>query len=152
MLKLSLVISNEQKFRSMLRLFIHSLLDVDGESSTPDDPNIVCEHFYVISRDDKHDQHFVHHVQTFISHYLQSINYSVTTMHEFCQSQYKSRNCIGNIVESFQDLGYSKLVRNFFESSPQDAAGGLLKNQADMAGPWEGRNPMCSRPMQFCRS
>jgi hypothetical protein len=30
----------------------HSLLDVDGESSTPDDPNIVCEHFYVISRDD----------------------------------------------------------------------------------------------------
>jgi hypothetical protein len=48
-------------------------------------------------------------------------------MHEFCQSQYKSRNCVGNIVESFQDLGYSKLVRNFFESShgrgPQDAAG-----------------------------
>jgi hypothetical protein len=49
-----------------------------------------------------------------------------------------SRNCVGNIVESFQDLGYSKLVRNFFESShgrgPQDAAGGLLKNKADMAG------------------
>jgi hypothetical protein len=112
------------------------LLDVDGESSTPDDPNIVCEQFYVISRDDKHDQHFVHHVQTFISHYLQSINYSVTTLHEFCQSQYKSRNCVGNIAESFQDLGYSKLVRNFFESShgngSQDAAGGLLKNQADM--------------------
>jgi hypothetical protein len=49
---------------------------------------------------------------------------------------YKSRHCVGNIAESFQDLGYSKLVRNFFESShgngPQDAAGGLLKNQADM--------------------
>jgi hypothetical protein len=57
-------------------------------------------------------------VQTFISHYLQSINYSVTTLHEFCQSQYKSRHCVGNIAESFQDLGYSKLVRNFFESSP----------------------------------
>jgi hypothetical protein len=61
-------------------------------------------------------------------------------MHEFCdgcQRQYKSRNCVGNIAESFQDLGYSKLVRNFFESSHgkgrQDAAGGLLKNQADMA-------------------
>jgi hypothetical protein len=76
---------------------------------------------------------FVHHVQTFISHYLQSINYSVTTLHEFCQSQYKSRHCVGNIAESFQDLGYSKLVRNFFESShgkgPQDAAGGLLKTR-----------------------
>jgi hypothetical protein len=34
-----------------------------------------------------------------------------------CQSQYKSRNCVGNIAESFQDLGYSKLVRHFFESS-----------------------------------
>jgi hypothetical protein len=55
----------------------------------------------------------VHHVQTFISHYLQSINYSVTTMHEFydgCQSQYKSRNCVGNIAESFQDLGYSNKI------------------------------------------
>jgi hypothetical protein len=30
-------------------IYRHSLLDVDGESSTPDDPNIVCEHFYVIS-------------------------------------------------------------------------------------------------------
>ena len=61
-------------------------------------------------------------------------------MHEFCdgcQSQYKSNNCVGNIAESFQDLEYSKVVRNFFESSHgkglQDAAGGLLKNQADMA-------------------
>jgi hypothetical protein len=48
-----------------------------------------------------------------------------------------NRNCVGNIAESFQDLGYSKLVRHFFESShrkgPQDVAGGLLKNQADMA-------------------
>lgn len=140
-------------------IYRHSLLDVDEESSTPDDPNIVCEHFYVISPDDKHDQHFVHHVQTFISHYLQSINYSVTTMHEFCdgcQSQYKSRNCVGNIAESFQDLGYSKLVRNFFESShgkgPQNAAGGLLKKKPGGYGrsPWEGRNPMCSRPIQFC--
>ena len=47
-----------------------------------------------------------------------------------------NRNCVGNIAESFQDLGYSKLVRHFFESShrkgPQDVAGGLLKNQADM--------------------
>ena len=113
------------------------MTDVGGESSTLDDPNIVCEHFYVISPDDKYDQHCVHHVQTFISHYLQSINYSVATMHEFCdgcQSQYKSSNCVGNIAESFQDLGYSKLVSNFFESShgkgPQDAAGGLLKKQA----------------------
>ena len=39
-------------------IYRHSLLDVDGESSTPDDPDIVCEHFYVISLDDKHEQHF----------------------------------------------------------------------------------------------
>jgi hypothetical protein len=41
------------------------------------------------------------------------------------------------LSNTFQDLRYSKLVRNFFESShgrgPQDAAGGLLKNKADMA-------------------
>ena len=60
-------------------------------------------------------------------------------MHEFCdgcQCQYKSWNCFGNLAESVEEFGYSKIIRNFFESchgkGPQDAAGGLLKNQADM--------------------
>lgn len=106
--------------------------------SVLEDPNIVCEHFYVISPDEKiHDQYYVHHVQKLIS---ESINYTVTTMHEFCdgcQSQYKRRNCLGNLAESVNEFGYSKIIRNYFESShgkgPQDAAGGLLKNQADIA-------------------
>ena len=60
-------------------------------------------------------------------------------MHEFCdgcQCQYKSRNCFGYLAESVEEFGYSKIIRNFFESchgkGSQDAAGGLLKNQADM--------------------
>jgi len=121
-------------------IYRHSVLEIDGSSSSPEDPNIVCEHFYVISPDEKHDQYYVHHVQKLISEYLKSINYTVTTMHEFCdgcQSQYKSRNCLGNLAESVNEFGYSKIIRNYFESShgkgPQDAAGGLLKNQADIA-------------------
>jgi hypothetical protein len=119
---------------------IYRLLEVDGVSSTQDDPYIICEHFYVISTYEKHDHHFVKHVQKLISDYLQSISYPVCTMHEFCdgcQAQYKSRNCFGSLVHSVKELGYKKIVRNFFESShgkgPHDAAGGLLKNQADMA-------------------
>jgi hypothetical protein len=47
-----------------------------------------------------------------------------------------ANNCFGNFAESVEEFGYSKIIRNFFESchgkGPQDAAGGLLKNQADM--------------------
>jgi hypothetical protein len=52
-----------------------------------------------------------------ISEYLNSINYYVTVMHEFCdgcQCQYKSRNCFGNLAESVEEFGYSKIIRNFF--------------------------------------
>jgi hypothetical protein len=61
-------------------------------------------------------------------------------MHEFCDgcaSQYKSRHCLGDLLNSFREFGYRKIVRNFFETAhakgPQDAAGGFLKNQADLA-------------------
>jgi hypothetical protein len=55
----------------------------------------------------KHDQYFVHYVQKSISEYLNSINYYVTVMHEFCdgcQCQCKNRNCFGNFVESVEEF------------------------------------------------
>jgi hypothetical protein len=61
-------------------------------------------------------------------------------MHEFtdgCSAQYKSRNCIGDVSRIQEELGYSKIIRNLYETShakgPQDAAGGFLKHQTDMA-------------------
>lgn len=61
-------------------------------------------------------------------------------MHEFCDgcaAQYKSRHCFGDLSDSLSEFCYQKLIRNFFETShakgPQDAAGGFLKNQADLA-------------------
>ena len=61
-------------------------------------------------------------------------------MHEFCDgcaAQHKSRHCFGEVSESVSEFGYTKIIRNFFETShakgPQDAAGGFFKNQADLA-------------------
>ncbi|MES9904038.1 MAG: hypothetical protein ABW168_15355 [Sedimenticola sp.] len=121
-------------------IYRHAMLAHDGVNSTATDPHIVTEYFYVISPDEKHDNHFTLHAQKLISEYLKSINYSVKTMHEYtdgCQTQYKSRHCMGEIVNVKRNLGYSKLIRNYFETSHakgiQDAAGGLLKHQADQA-------------------
>lgn len=118
----------------------HAVLEYDGIESTPDNPTIVTEHFFVISPDEKHDQHFTHQVQVLVSDYLKSISLEVKVMHEFtdgCQCQYKSRHCMGDVSESCSELGYDTLIRNFFETShakgPQDAAGGYLKNQIDLA-------------------
>lgn len=115
-------------------------MEVDGFESTIEEPRIVTEQFFVISDDDKHDQYFTYQVQKLIADYFSSISYNVHTMHEFCDGcscQYKSRHCFGNLKQSLSDLGYSRLVRNFFETShakgPQDAAGGLIKNQTDLA-------------------
>ena len=98
----------------------HAILEVDGVDSSQEDPNIVTEHFYVISPDEKHDQHFSHHSQKLISDYLKSICYDVEVMHEFCDgcaAQYKSRHCFGDIAHSVSEFGYSKLIRKFFETS-----------------------------------
>ncbi|CAG2242717.1 unnamed protein product [Mytilus edulis] len=61
-------------------------------------------------------------------------------MHEFtdgCAAQYKSRHCFGDISQTSDDFGYQHFTRNFFETShakgPQDAAGGIIKRQADCA-------------------
>lgn len=118
----------------------HAQLEFDGVQSTSEDPHIISEHFYVLSDDVKHDQNYTHQVQAELSQYLKSIGYRVDVMHEFCDgcaSQYKSRHCFGDLSGAPTDFGYKQIVRNFFETShakgPQDAAGGLLKYQADMA-------------------
>jgi len=118
----------------------HAILELDGVESLPDDPFIVTEHFFVISPDDKHDQYFTSTVQSLIKEYLDSISYDINTIHEFtdgCPVQYKSRNCFGTISHICADHDYDLFIRNFFETShakgPQDAAGGFLKSQVDLA-------------------
>ena len=61
-------------------------------------------------------------------------------MHEFtdgCSSQCKSRHCLGDLSFETTEYGYKVFHRNFFETShakgPQDAAGGFIKRQADIA-------------------
>ncbi|CAC5384777.1 unnamed protein product [Mytilus coruscus] len=118
----------------------HSVLEYDGKDSTAEEPNIVTEQFFVISPDQKHDHHYTHCVQNLVSEYLKSINCEISVMHEFtdgCSSQYKSRHCMGDVSYSCSDFGYAKILRNYFETShargPQDAAGGFIKKQADLA-------------------
>ncbi|WAR17050.1 hypothetical protein MAR_031644 [Mya arenaria] len=94
----------------------------------------IQEQFFVISPDLKHDHHFTYYVQQSVIEYLKSINYPLKTVHEFtdgCASQYKSRHCFGSLNVVTKDLV------NYYETAhakgPQDAAGGLLKQTADMA-------------------
>lgn len=114
----------------------HAVLEYDfiPESET------VTEQFFVISDDLQHDRFYVTEVQKQISAYLQSIPIKIENMVEFtdgCSCQYKSRNCMGDISTACGTLNYSKISRNFYETShakgPQDAAGGFLKKQADLA-------------------
>lgn len=116
------------------------MLEVDGIENSEEDPNLITEHFFVISPDETHDQYFTHHCQKLVSEYLKSISCEVQTMHEFCDgcaAQYKSRHCFEDVCDSVAEFGYVELIRNFFETShakgPQDAAGGFLKIQADLA-------------------
>ncbi|XP_069104899.1 uncharacterized protein [Argopecten irradians] len=118
----------------------HAILEYDGAESTEESPNIVTEHFFVISPDLTHDQYFTHAVQNLVSEHLKSIRYQTRTMHEFtdgCQAQYKSRHCMGSVAHACYDFGYECFIRNYFETShgkgPQDAAGGCFKRQAEMA-------------------
>ena len=117
-------------------LYRHAALEVDG----PDSPDIVCEQFFVISPDEKHDHFFTERVQYEVAEYLRSISYQVDVMHEYCDgcaAQYKSRVCYGELPQQLTKLGYKTLIRNFYETShakgPQDAAGGFIKRQADIA-------------------
>lgn len=121
-------------------LYRHAILEYDGQHSTAENPNIVTEQLFVISPDVQHDRHFTHHCQKLVSNYLKHISSDTKVMHEFtdgCSSQYKSRYCMGDVSTYFSAIGYSKIIRNFFETShakgPQDAAGGFIKRQADLA-------------------
>jgi hypothetical protein len=53
-----------------------------------------------------------------------------------CPVQYKSRNCFGFIKNICTEHDYDLFIRNSFETShansPQDDAGGFLKNQVDL--------------------
>ncbi|WAR30432.1 hypothetical protein MAR_032974 [Mya arenaria] len=85
-------------------LYRFALLGIDGVDSTEESPNIVTEQFIVFSKQN-------HEIQEMIHQYLTSISYPVDTMHEFTDDQ-------GYIICS---LG------------PQDAAGGYIKRQIDLA-------------------
>ena len=96
--------------------------------------------FFLISDDLQHDRCFVKAVQEKIADYFKSIPIDIENMVEFtdgCSCQYKSRNCMGDISTACQHLNYASISRNFYETShakgPQDAAGGFLKKQADLA-------------------
>ncbi|CAG2192156.1 unnamed protein product [Mytilus edulis] len=118
----------------------HAILEIDGEESTVENPSIITEQFFVFSPDESHDTYFTHDVRKLVTNYLSSISAYVTTIHEFtdgCQAQYKSRHCLGDFSYSKEDFGFDQYFRNFFETShakgPQDAAGGFVKRQANIA-------------------
>lgn len=103
----------------------HAILEYDGIESTHDNNEIITEILYVISPDQIHDNIFVKEVQKYISSYLKSISYpsadsGVKTMHEFTDgaaSQYKSRYSMCDLSSAADELGYERMVRNFFETS-----------------------------------
>ncbi|CAC5398871.1 unnamed protein product [Mytilus coruscus] len=57
-------------------IYRHSVLELDGVKSFPDDPCIVTEHFFVISSDEKQDQCFTSKVQSLVKEYFDSISYN----------------------------------------------------------------------------
>jgi hypothetical protein len=117
-------------------IYRHAVAEYDGIDET----NIISELFYTISPDVTHDHFFVTRVQEAIKSHLDSIGCAVSRMIEYtdgCSSQYKSKTCMGVCSYLCEKLGYSQFERNYFETShakgPQDAAGGLLKRQLDVA-------------------
>ena len=116
-MKFSQIISKEQRSQFMSQKYRHAILEVDDIESTMEEPNLITEHFFVISSDEKHHQFFTHHCQKLVSEYLKYISCDVHTMHEFCDgctAQYKSRHCFGDVSESVSEFGYTKRIRNFF--------------------------------------
>ncbi|CAC5415632.1 unnamed protein product [Mytilus coruscus] len=104
-----------------------AILELDGLDSTVNSPVIVSEQFIVISPDFQHDIYFTLHCQKSIFDFLKSVSADITVMHEFtdgCSSQYKSRNCIGDVsFVAESELGYSKLIRNNYETSHSKGRG-----------------------------
>ena len=77
-------------------IYRNAVLEIDGASNTPDGPNIICEYFYVITPDEKHDQYYNRHVQNLVSEYSNQMNYRVDKIHDFCDN---SRHFIGTLAE-----------------------------------------------------
>lgn len=120
----SLFYGQTQASNHVTVLHRHSLAEVDGEDSTPAEPKIVTEHFFVISPDLKHDHLSVHHCSQLVAKYLNEIWYPVTMMHEWtdrCSAQYKSRHCMGDVSYSVADFGFPT-IRNYFDFKPPPEA------------------------------
>jgi hypothetical protein len=64
-------------------IYRHRIQELDGQSDSDDESDLIEEQFFVISPDQVHDHNFSHEVQRQISEYLQTINANVKTMHEF---------------------------------------------------------------------
>ena len=64
-------------------LYRHAILEYDQVDSSTEEPNIICEQFFVISPDSSHDRHFTLYCQKQISEYLKSISAEIKIMHEF---------------------------------------------------------------------
>ena len=81
-------------------LYRHAVLEVDSIESTVDNPAIIKEEFFVISEDDKRDQHFTHYVQKKVSEYVLRINYNPKVMHEF------NDGCADVLATTVSEFGY----------------------------------------------
>jgi hypothetical protein len=64
-------------------LYRHAILEYDQVDSSTEEPNIICEQFFVISPDSSHDRHFTLCCQKQLSEYLKSISAEIKIMHEF---------------------------------------------------------------------
>ena len=121
-------------------LYRHAVEEVDGITSTEDEPNTIKEHVFVISDDPAQDHDSVHKAQELIFSYLKDdLKYNLLKMHEFtdgCAAQYKSRHCLGDLSCSLADFGFH-IQRSYFETShakgEQDAASSHIKQKVSQA-------------------
>jgi len=101
------------------------------------DNNIIKEYIFCIFEENTHDRDSVHHVRKTIINYLKhDLEYQIDFINEFsdgCSAQYKSRFCMNDIKNSYEDFGIH-CQRNYFETShgkgEQDAAGSHVKTKA----------------------
>jgi hypothetical protein len=82
-MKYNQIIFSVQNVAYVTIIHRHAILEYDGLNSTDDFPEIITEHFFVISPDLQHDHNFTTCAQQQIKQYLDSISYDVDVMHEF---------------------------------------------------------------------
>ncbi len=125
-------------------IYRHAIEEYDGDKSTPEEPVIVIEEMFVISPGGKeagpHDADAVHAARVEVHKYLkEEVGCTIKKSHEGTDgaaSQYRCCHTHGDISCSCQDFGHD-VTRNNYETAHarglQDAAGGLIKREADMA-------------------